>query len=80
VLKSLELVKITLECVKITLRAEITLMPVFYIFKNLNIYLKIDTHACEFHTQTCHIHTLDLTNTKKESLIGSQIEWKYIII
>jgi hypothetical protein len=38
---------------------EITLGHVFLkILRVLaKIYVEIDTHACEFHTQTCHIHT-----------------------
>jgi hypothetical protein len=50
-------VKITLGRVKITLmRVEITLERVKITFF-VNKYLKIDKHACEFHTQTCHFQT-----------------------
>jgi hypothetical protein len=52
-------VEITQERVEITLmRVEITLGRVFWKNERVlaNIYLKIDTHACEFHTQKCHFH------------------------
>jgi hypothetical protein len=53
-------VEITLERVEITLlRVENTLCVLFWKIKRVlaKIYLKIDTHACEFQTQMCHFHT-----------------------
>jgi hypothetical protein len=55
----------TRACEKHTLRAEITFVPVqitlervFWSIERVSakIYLKNDTHACEFHTQMCHFH------------------------
>jgi hypothetical protein len=53
-------VEITLGRVEITLRrVEITLGRVFWKIERVlaKMFLKIDTHACEFHTQAYHLHT-----------------------
>jgi hypothetical protein len=45
--------------VTVTMRYLGTVGSVFWKIERVlaKIYIKIDTYACEFHTQTCHFHT-----------------------
>jgi hypothetical protein len=51
-------------CGNHSLHVEITLERVFWKIERVlaNIYLKNDTHDCEFHTRTCHFHTFSTCN------------------